>query len=169
MDVFDAGIRLKHACGQGNDSHQIVLYQHLAQACVGLLALEDNAFRYDDSSATSGIQMLGHIVHEQDLAAFGFHRKAVVGPDTSLGRHERRIGQNHVGVLVPSIFAGQGIVFEDVRIDEAVQVHVYQGQAHHIGRDVVALEIPRKFSLFVGRERTVSLVVRVGVADMFIG
>ena len=50
-----------------------------------------------------------------------------------------------------------------------MQVHVHQRQAHHVGRDVVALEVACEFSLFVGRERTVSLVVRIGAADMLVG
>ena len=86
-------------------------------------------------------QMLGDVVHKQDFAALGLDREAVVGSDAALGRHERRVGQNHVGVVVPAVLTGQGVVLEDVRGGEAVQVHVDQRQAHHVGRDVVALEV----------------------------
>ncbi len=37
----------------------------------------------------------------------------------------------------------------DVRVGEAVQVQVHQRQAHHVGRDVVALEVLRQAALFV--------------------
>ena len=34
------------------------------------------------------------------------------------------IGEDHVGEVVPAVFAGESVVLEDVRIDETVQVHV---------------------------------------------
>jgi hypothetical protein len=92
----------------------------------------------------SGGQVLGHVIHEEHLAALALHAEAVVGFDAALRRHEGRIGEDDVGVFVPAVLAGQGVVFEDVRIGEAVQVHVDQGEAHHVRRDVVALEVRGK-------------------------
>ena len=50
-------------------------------------------------------QVLRHIVHEQDLAALRLDGEAVVGPDATLRRHERRVGQDNVGVLIPAFVA----------------------------------------------------------------
>jgi hypothetical protein len=44
-------------------------------------------------------------------------------------------------VSFQSLFAGQRVVFDDVRVGESVQVHVDQRQAHHVGRDVVAVDV----------------------------
>ena len=74
-------------------------------------------------------------------------------PDAALRRHERRVGEDDVGVLVPAVLAGERVVFEDVRIAEAVQIHIHQRQAHHVGRDVVALEVPREAAAVVGGQR----------------
>ena len=68
-------------------------------------------------------------------------------------RHERRVGQDHVGVVVPALLAREGVVLENVRLDKAVQVEVDQRQANHVGRDVVALEVGRESAFFVGRQR----------------
>ncbi len=55
--------------------------------------------------------------------------------------------------LVPAVLAGERVVLEDVRVGEAVQVHVHQRQAHHVGRDVVALEVLRQAAFFVRRQQ----------------
>ena len=65
--------------------------------------------------------------------------------------------------------AGEGVVFVDVRIGEAVQVQVHQRQAHHVGRDVVALEVLGEAALFVRRQRAVALGVGVGLEDVLVG
>ena len=67
--------------------------------------------------------------------------------DAALRRHEGRVGEDHVGVLVPALLAGERVVLVDVRVGEAVQVQVHQRQAHHVGRDVVALEVLRQAAL----------------------
>ena len=136
---LDAGVGLEDTRGEGDDGHQVIFHEHLAELLVGVLALEDNALGHDDTGAPGGGEVLGHVVDEEHLTAFGFHRKAGVRADATFRRHERRVGQNHVGVLVPALLAGQGVVLENVRLDKAVQVEVDQRQAHHIGRDVIAL------------------------------
>ena len=136
---------------------------------VGALALEDDALGDDDTGASGGGEVFGHVVHEEHLAAFGFHRKAVVGADTSLGRHEGGIGQDDVRVFIPSFLAGEGVVFEDVRVDKVVQVHVDQRETYHVGRDVVALDVGCQSCFFVGRERTVSMVIGVIRKNVLVG
>ena len=112
--------------------------------------------------------MLGHVVHEQDFAAFGLHREAVVGPDPSLRRHERGIGQDHVGVLIPPFVACKCVVLEYLRSDEAVQVHVYQGQPHHVRRYVVALEVVGKPSSLIGCQRAAAVSGGIGGEDVLV-
>ena len=68
------------------------------------------------------------------------------------GRHEGRIGEDDVGEFVPALLGGQRVVFVDVRIGEAVQVEVHQREAHHVGRDVVALEFLARRPFSSGRE-----------------
>ena len=97
-----------------------------------------------------GRQMLGHVVHEQHFAPLGFNRKTVVRTDAPLRRHERRIREDHVGILVPLLIAGQRVVFEDVRLRKAVQVHVHERQTYHIRRDVVAADVVCELSVLVG-------------------
>ena len=141
----------------------------MPQLFVGGLALEDDAFGHDDAGAAGGREVLGHVVHEQHFAALGLHGKAVVRLDAAFRRHEGRIGEDHVGVFVPSVLAGEGVIFVDVRVGEAVQVQVHQGQAHHVGRDVIALEVLRQAALFVRRQGAVALGVGVGFEDVLVG
>ena len=115
-----------------------------------------------------GRQMLGHVVHKQHLAALGLHREAVVGPDAALGRHERRIGQNHVGVFVPTLLAGQRVIFKDVWGEQAVQIHIDQRQPHHVGRDVVAPKVGGQRVLFVRGQPAVAVLVGAGFQDVFV-
>ena len=68
-----------------------------------LLALEDDALGHDDAGAAGGGEVLGHVVHEQHLAALGLDGEAVMRPDAAFRGHEGRIGQDHVGVLVPAV------------------------------------------------------------------
>ncbi len=131
--------------------------------------MKDDAFGDDDTGATGRRQVLGHVVHEEHFAAFGFHRKAVVGADTSLGRHKRRIGQDDVRVFVPAFLAGESVVFEDVRVDKIVQVHVDQRETYHVGRDVVAFDVGCQSCFFVGRELTVSMVIGVVGKNVLVG
>jgi hypothetical protein len=63
----------------------------------------------------------------------------------------------------------QRVVLEDVRVGEAVQVQVHQRQPHHVGRDVVALELARQPAFFVGRQRAGALRVGVGAQDVLPG
>ena len=136
---------------------------------VGGLALEDDALGHDDAGAAAGREVLGHVVHEQHFAALGLDREAVVRLDAALRRHEGRVGEDDVGVLVPAVLAGERVVLVDVRVGEAVQVQVHQRQAHHVGRDVVALEVLRQAALVVGRQRAVALGVGVGLEDVLVG
>jgi hypothetical protein len=50
-----------------------------------------------------------------------------------------------------------------------VQVQVDQREAHHVGRDVVALEVFGEAAFVFGRERGVALGVGVGAQDVFVG
>ena len=160
---LDAGIGLEHPRRQRDDGDQGGVHEHLPQVPVGGLALEDDPLGHDDAGAAAGRQVLGHVVHEQHFAAFALHREAVVRLDAALRRHERRVGEDHVGVFVPAVLAGEGVVLVDVRVGEAVQIHVHQRQPHHVGRDVVAPEVLRQAALFVGGQRAVALGVGVGL------
>ena len=134
-----------------------------------VLALEDDPFRHDDAGAAAGVQMLGHVVDEQHFAALGVHREAAVRSDAAFGRHEGRVGQDHVGVVVPALFAGQRVVLVDMGVDEVVKVHIDQREPHHVGRDVVALEVPGQPRPFVGRQGAVAVGVGVGGEDVLVG
>ena len=136
---------------------------------MGFLALEDDALGHDDAGAAGGIQVLGHVVDEQHLAAPGLHGEAVVGPDASLRRHERGIGEDHVGEVVPTVLAGEGVVLEDMRIDETVQVHVDEREAHHVRRYVIALEVARQPRPVVRGQGVVAVGVPVGGKDVLVG
>jgi len=61
------------------------------------------------------------------------------------------------------------VVFNDVRVGKAMQVHIDQRQAHHVGRDVVALEVLRQAALVVWSQRAVALVIDVGFEDVLVG
>ena len=132
------------------------------------LALKDNAFRDDDSGTSVGGQVFGYIVYKQDFAAIGLDGKAVVGADAAAGRHEGRVGQDNVGVFVPAFFAGQGVVFVDMRLPKPVEIHVHPGEAHHVGGDVVAFEVVDQSAAFVGSQRALTVVVRVGRQDVVV-
>ena len=84
--------------------------------------------------------MLGHVIDEEHFAPFGLDGKALVRLDPPFRRHKGRIGEDDVGVFVPAVLAGEGVIFVDVRLGEAVQVKVHQGETHHVRGDVVPLE-----------------------------
>ncbi len=165
---LDAGVRVEHAGRQRDHGDEVVLYQHLAQLPVGGLTLEDDTLGHDDAGAAAGREVLGHVVHEQHFAALALHRKAVVRLDAALRRHEGRVGEDHVGVLVPALLAGERVVLVDVRVGEAVQIHVDARQAHHVGRDVVALEVSSQPPALVGGERAVAVFVGIGFEDVLV-
>lgn len=123
---------------------------------------------HDDAGAATGRQVLSHIVDEQDFTALALHREAVVRLDAALWRHERRVSEDNVGVLVPALLAGERVVLEDVRVGEAVQVQVHQRQAHHVGRDVVALEVLRQPAALVRREGAMAVLADVGLEDVLV-
>ncbi len=108
--------------------------------------------------------MLGHVVHEEDFAALGLDGEALVGLDATFRGHEGRVGEDDVGEFVPTLLGGGCVVFVDVRIGEAVEVEVHQQEAHHVGRDVVALEILGEAALFFGSELAVAFLVGVDAA-----
>ena len=153
---------MKHARRQRDDGDEGVFDEHLPQLFVGGLALEDDALGDDDAGAAGGREVLGHVVHEEDFAALGLDGEAVVRLDAAFRRHEGRIGEDDVGEFVPAFLGGEGVVFVDVRIGEAVQVEVHQREAHHVGRDVVALEVLARRPFSSGVERAVALGVGVG-------
>ena len=80
--------------------------------------------RHDESGAAAGRQMLRHVVGKQHLAPLGLDGEAVVGADAAFRRHERRVGQDDVGALIPTIVAREGVILGDVRADKLVQVHI---------------------------------------------
>ena len=67
--------------------------------------------------------------------------KAVVRADAALRCHERRIGEDDVGLVVPAVFVGEGVVFVDDGIGEMVEIHVHAREAAHERRDVVADDV----------------------------
>jgi len=74
--------------------------------------------------------------------------KRLWGLNAAFRGHERRVGEDDIGEFVPALLGGEGVVLVDVRIGETVQVEVHQGEAHHVGRDVVALEVLGEAALF---------------------
>ena len=145
---FYAGVGIEAARREGDDGDKGVFHEHLPQVFVGGLALEDDALGDDDAGAAGGREVLGHIVYEEDFATLGLDGETLVGLDAAFRGHEGRVGEDDVGEFVPALFRGEGVVFVDVRIDEAVEVEVHQGEPHHVGRDVVALEVFGEAALF---------------------
>ena len=160
---FDAGIGIEHARRKRDDSDKGVFDQHLPQFFVGALALEDDAFGNDDAGAPGWREVLGHVVDKQHFAALGLHGEALVGLDAAFRRHERRIGQDHIGEFVPALLRGERVVLVDVRVGEAVEVEVHQREAHHVGRNVVALEVLGEAALLVWGEGAVAVRVGIGL------
>ena len=78
------------------------------------------------------------------------------------------IGQNHVGILVPALLAGQGVVLENVRLTKVVQVQIHQRQPHHIRRNVIAFEVGRECPFLVRRQRIVTLIVGIGLENVLV-
>ncbi len=155
------GVGIETARRQRHHGDEGVFDEHLAQLFVGGLALEDDALGHDDGGAAAGREVLGHVVHKQHFAALGLDGEALVRLDAAFGRHEGRVGEDDVGEFVPALFGGERVVLKNVRIGEAVQIQVHQREAHHVGRDVVALEVSGEAALFVGRERAVAFGVGV--------
>lgn len=164
-----ARVGIETARRQRHHGDEEVFYEHLPQRFVGGLALEDDALGDDDAGAAGGREVLGHVVHEQDFAALGLDGEALVGFDAAFRGHEGRVGEDDIGELVPALLGGEGVVLKNVRVGEAVEVEVHQGEAHHVGRDVVALEIFGEAALFVGSEGAVALRIRVGTEDVLVG
>ncbi len=50
---------VEHAGRQADDAPEVALQQQLAQRLIGLLALEDDAFRHDHAGAAVDLQVLG--------------------------------------------------------------------------------------------------------------
>ena len=123
---FDAGVGLEDTGGKRDDGDEVFVDEHFAELFVSGLALEDDAFRNDDGGATAGGQMLGDVVDEEDFAALGLHGEAFVWLDSAFRRHEGRIGEDDVDELVPFVVGGEGVVFVDVGIAEAVEVEIDQ-------------------------------------------
>jgi len=108
---------------------------------------------HDNAGAAGGREVLGHVVHEQHFAALGLHREAVVWLDAAFRRHEGRVREDNVGVFVPLVLRSQRVVLGDMRVGESMQVQVHQRQAHHVGRDVVTLEVGGEAAFFVGSKQ----------------
>ena len=92
-----------------------------------------------------------------------------MGLDAAFRGHEGRVGEDDVGEFVPALLGGEGVVFVDVGVGEAMQVEVHQGEPHHVGRDIVALEVLGEASAVVGRELAVALGVGVRAEDVLVG
>ena len=146
------GVGIETARRERDDGDEGVFDEHLPQLFVSGLALEDDALRHNDGGAAGGREVLGHIVHEEDFAALGLDGEALVGLDAAFRGHEGRVGEDDISEFVPALLGGEAVVFVNVRIGEAVEVEVHQGEAHHVGRDVVALEVLGETAAFVGGE-----------------
>ena len=131
--------------------------------------MEDDALRDDNSGASGGFEVLGHVVHKEDFAALGLDGEALVGLDAAFRGHEGRVSENDVGKLVPALLGGEGVVFVDVGIGEAVEVEVDQRQAHHVGRNVVTLKVLSETLLVVESEVAIALLVDVSAEDVLVG
>jgi len=56
-----------------------------------------------------------------------------------------------------------------VGVGEAVEVEVHEGEADHVGGDVVAFEVFGEAAAFVGGEFALAFGVGVGAEDVFVG
>jgi hypothetical protein len=108
---FHPGVGIETTGREGNHGDEAVFHEHFPQLFVGALALENDALRHDDGGAAVGREMLGDVVHEEHLAALGLDGKTLVRLDTTLGRHEGRIGEDDIEVFVPALLGGEGVVF----------------------------------------------------------
>ncbi len=61
--------------------------------------------------------------------------------DAAFRGHERRVGENKVGLLVPAGVVAQGVVDVDGGVGKAVEEEVHLAQLHHEVGDVVAGEV----------------------------
>ena len=66
--------------------------------------------------------------------------------------HERWIGENEIGFLVPTRVVGQRVVDVNRRIGEAVQEQIHLAELHHQVGDIVAGEIGIHFLALIVRE-----------------
>ena len=72
--------------------------------------------------------------------------------DTAFRRHERWIGEDEIGFLVPARVVGESVVDVNRRIGEAVQEQIHLAQLHHQVGDIVAGEIGINFLALIVRE-----------------
>jgi len=121
------GIGVENASGERYHSHQVVFFhQELAELFIGIATLEDDAFGDNDTGSAIIGEVFQHIVHKEDFAAFGLDAEFLMGTDATLGSHKGRIGKDHIGIFIPAVSAGEGVIFMDLRSGKAMQVHVYQ-------------------------------------------
>ena len=147
-----AGVRLEHAGRERDDGHERILDEEFSQFHVGVLRGGDDAVGHDDAAATVGREMLGDVIGEEH---FGFLRgdaKLRVRADAAFRCHERRIGENEIGFLIPTRVIGERVVDVNRRIGEAVQEQIHLAQLHHQVGDVVAGEIGINFLALIVRE-----------------
>ena len=90
-----------------------------------------------DACTATGTEVLRHIVYEENFAALGRNRKAVMWLDAAFGGHEWRIGEDDIRHFVPAVLTCECVVLKDVRVAEAMQVHVHQRQADHVQRTLM--------------------------------
>jgi hypothetical protein len=55
-----------------------------------------------------------------------------------------------------------------VWVGETVKVHVDQGQPHHVGRNIVALEVLREATPLIRRQGAISFGVCVRLEDVLV-
>ena len=139
-----------------------VFHQVFSQGFVGVLGLEYDSLRDDDSGASAGGEMFEDVVHKQDFAVVGFNGESSVRANAAFWGHERRVGEDDFKVLVPLVMVGEGVVFVDLRLLVLVQEHIDQGEANHIRGDVVSMDIFGELSVFVGGE-VIAVELAVGI------
>ncbi len=67
------GVGIETTRRKRDDGDEGVFDEHFPQFFIGGLALKNDAFGDDDAGAASGREVLGHVVHEEDLAALGLN------------------------------------------------------------------------------------------------
>ena len=90
----------------------------------GVLRGGDDAVRHDDAAATIRCEMFGDVIGEEHFRLFRRDAKLCVRADTAFRRHERRIGENEVGLLVPTRFIRKSVVDVNRGIGETVKEQI---------------------------------------------
>ena len=85
--------------------------------------------------------MLGDVVGEEHLGLLRGDAEFGVRGHAAFRGHERRVGEDEVGPLVPARVVAQGVVDVDGGVGKAVEEEVHLAQFHHLVVHVVAGEV----------------------------